>query len=181
MMERLILPLPRVKAGSTAQLKLRIPAWAKSGYITTKDRSYGLNEKESNGYLTVTLNLAEGDQVEVFFDMPVRYTQAHNLVEEAGYQAAIEKGPLVYCMETQDNPVETLDDLLLNLQAQWKQAPLDINGKEVMVLEGEAFRMNREGYDREALYQELRFNGMDKVKIKCIPYFAWDKPGDMMR
>jgi hypothetical protein len=36
----------------------------------------------------------------------------HNLVEETANQAAVEKGFLVYCIETPDAGLETLDDLL---------------------------------------------------------------------
>ena len=40
--------------------------------------------------------------VQLSLDMKVRYTVANNMVEETVGQAAIERGPLVYCCESAD-------------------------------------------------------------------------------
>ena len=44
-------------------------------------------------------------------------------------------------------------------------------------LKGKALCQNREGYDRNALYQKFRFSGVREVDVRLIPYFAWDNRG----
>ncbi|HHV12421.1 MAG TPA: hypothetical protein GXX75_19285 [Clostridiales bacterium] len=166
-----------VKHQGAVDLKIRIPAWAQSGYVKAGGKSYGLDEKDDTGYLMVTAVAAEGGEIEVFFDMPVRFTQAHSLVEETANQAAVEKGPLVYCIETPDAGLETLDDLMLDLKADFKPQPFEIAGREVVALEGNGFRIKRAGYDRGDLYQKLCYDGLETAKIRLIPYFAWDNRG----
>ena len=53
-------------------------------------------------------------EVILTLDMEVRYTTAHTMVEESCGQAAIERGPLVYCCEGVDTKAPALDDLYLD-------------------------------------------------------------------
>ena len=40
--------------------------------------------------------------VQLVLNMEIRYTVANNMVEETVGQAAVERGPLVYCCESVD-------------------------------------------------------------------------------
>ncbi len=174
---RIAFTFREVKNQGTAELKIRIPAWAQSGYVKADGKTYDLGKKDTAGYLKVTVTAAEGEKVEVFFDMPVRFTQAHTLVEETANQAAVERGPLVYCMETPDTGLETLDDLMLDLNADFKPQPFEIAGREVVALEGNGFRRKGAQNDREELYRTIRYEGLESTKMRFIPYFAWDNRG----
>ena len=175
---RIIFKILEVRKQCDILLKIRIPAWAQSGYVKTATDTYPLTEKEDNGYLSVKLGLTEGEEVEVYFDMPVRFTQAHSLVEEVVNQAAVERGPLVYCIETPDASLETLDDLMLNLKETFQPIPYTIAGRSIYALEGGVYRIKRAQYDRKALYQQLRYEGLEEMKARLIPYFAWDNRGN---
>lgn len=165
-----------VKQGEV-NFKIRIPSWAEMGEVTMKDKRYQLSEKDETGYLTVILNAVEEEQVEVFFDMPVRYTQAHSMLEETVNQAAVERGPLVYCIETSDTTLDTLDDLMLDLKAEFNLVQFEIAERKVTALEGDAYRLNKNHYNRSALYQTLQYKGMERIKMRLIPYHAWDNRG----
>ena len=107
--------------------------------------------------------------------MPVRYILSHPLVEENINQAAIERGPLVYCIESSDVHLDTLNDLLLDPEAAFSETTLEIKGRTITVLESEAYAICRdENYLPDALYQPLRYNGLKKTPVRFIPYFAWD-------
>ena len=34
--------------------------------------------------------------------------------------------------------------------------------------------MNRSEFDRNALYQPLKYHGMSRKHVRLIPYYAWD-------
>ena len=128
------------------------------------------------------LELVEGEEVQILFDMPVRLTQAHNMVEETVGQAAVERGPLVYCMEGMDAPVETLDDLMLDLNAGFTPVSCEIAGRKVIALEGNGYQINRNQYNRDSLYQTMKQPVLEPVSMRLVPYFAWDNRGyDEMR
>ena len=159
------------------QLNLRIPGWVRSGRVLTgldEQMLFVLTSADSASYLTINSgDLADGCLI-LDLDMPVRFTVSHAMVEENTNQAAIERGPLVYCIESVDTDVETLDDLMLDLHAEFTPVPMAIEGRNITALEGNMFCMNRQGYDRNSLYQDLKFTGLSHTKVRLIPYFSWD-------
>ena len=53
--------------------------------------------------------------------MPARMLQAHLLVEEARNQVAVQRGPLVYCLESPDLPAGVkVSDVVLPRGSEWK-------------------------------------------------------------
>ena len=163
-----------VRANQGIFLNLRIPGWTAGGSISVNGEERKLTKAQAGTYQTVEVTDPEKTEVLLLLDMNVRYTTAHNMVEEACGQAAVERGPLVYCCESADTEAETLDDLYLDPDAEFGTAQIEIEGRRISALETEFYRMDREGYDRNALYQPLAFRGMQKEKVRLIPYYAWD-------
>lgn len=168
---RIVLSAKDVKKAGACKLMIRVPGWVTSGQIQTPAGALTLTADQASSYVEVEMVPGE-EEIVVQFDMPVRYTTAHPLVEECGNQAAVERGPLVYCIETPDADVETLDELLLNLQTEWKPVEYTIEGRNMVALEGEMYRQKtpRKG----GLYQTLAYDGLESVPVRLIPYFAWD-------
>lgn len=158
-------------------LQLRIPAWAAGGSLNVNGSVRPLTGADSMTYLPIRLDNPQNDVVELHLEMPVRYTVAHPLVEEATGQVAVERGPLVYCVESSDAAVATLDDVHLLADADFATTPLVIRGRQVIALETEAALLNRPGYQPGVLYQTLRTDGISRVPLRLIPYFAWDNRG----
>lgn len=163
-------------------LNIRIPGWVEKGTIGIGgETTICLTQTDSQSYQKICINpdnvSDKVSEITVLFDMPARLTTAHALVEETNNQAALERGPLVYCLESPDADVETLDDLLWKLDAEFKPAAYNIGGRDLTALEGEVYRINREEYNRDSLYQTLRYHGMSETRIRLIPYFAWDNRG----
>jgi len=151
---------------------VRVPGWVESGQITIGDKVITLTANQASSYVEVEFDPVT-EQITIDFDMPVRFTAAHPLVEECVNQAAVERGPLVYCMETADADVETLDDLLLDLNGEFKTVDYTIKDRTVLSLETEMY-IKKNKSDKSKLYQTVKFDGLDKVKVRMIPYFAWD-------
>lgn len=171
---RIIFTCEEVEREMPFKLHLRIPGWATKGWIRINGERRDLDSNTAGTYQEVLISNPKEDRVELQLDMEVRCTVAHTMVEETVNQVAIEKGPLVYCSETVDCAAETLDDLMLDLDAIFTEEEIEIEGRKIQALCAEEYCMNREKYDKNALYQTLRFTGMHKEKVRFIPYFAWD-------
>jgi len=158
-------------------LNIRIPGWVESGCVSVNGKTTSLTEKDAGTYFAVSVENPATAEIDVLFDMPVRYTSAHALVEENINQVAVERGPLVYCMESPDADIESLDDILLPSDAVFKSVPYEINGTTITAIETQAATLLRPDYDRNALYSPLKVMGIKPVSLRLIPYFAWDNRG----
>ncbi|MDO4273461.1 MAG: glycoside hydrolase family 127 protein [Eubacteriales bacterium] len=179
---RILLHISHRENDKPFQVKLRIPGWASGGSVTVSPAEKGnssekhvlLIDKDSGTYFTVDITEPGDTEITLDLDMPVRYTVPHTMVEETTGQAAVERGPLVYCLETPDADVESLDDLMIDLNAEFECKSIEIQGRTVTALEGDFYCLDRKQFDREKLYQPLRYQGMSRTRARLIPYFAWD-------
>ena len=133
-----------------------------------------LTEKDAGTYLTIQVENPDSMDITLELNMEVRYTVANNMVEENVGQAAIERGPLVYCCESVDTQAPTLDDIYLDLNAEFTPVEFEIQGRKMTALETEEYTIDRSEFDRNALYQSLKYHGMSKKHVRLIPYYAWD-------
>lgn len=158
-------------------VKVRVPGWLSEGSILAAGKTVTLTQKDANRFVEVRIEDAAHTELLIDFAMPVRLTTAHALVEEAVNQAAVECGPLVYCIESPDAEVETIDDLLLPTDAEFEKKTYEILGTEVTALYTDAAVLNRTAGNRSDLYRPLQYDGMKQVPVRFIPYFAWDNRG----
>ena len=83
-------------------LRLRVPGWSVGGSIKGTGADRELTKEDAGTYLDILVEDPQNMDVQLSLDMKVRYTVANNMVEETVGQAAIERGPLVYCCESVD-------------------------------------------------------------------------------
>ena len=83
-------------------LGLRVPDWCRSATLTVE----GVKQPTEGaaGRLAVRRPWHAGDQVVLDLDMPARFTVAVPRLDAARGCVAIERGPLVYCLEAADLP-----------------------------------------------------------------------------
>jgi DUF1680 family protein len=159
------------------KLMVRVPAWADSGAIDVNGVITNLDSKDRGTYREVMIYHTEGTVVELTLTMETRFTVSNSMVEETENHVAIERGPLVYCMESPDADVSTLDDLIAPADGVFQTEEYQIEGRTVMALRSDFWCLKREDYDRTALYQTLGRRERKRVGIRLIPYFAWDNRG----
>jgi uncharacterized protein len=86
-------------------LSLRVPRWCRSAVLTgpggSGPRAAGAGTAE------LTRRWKAGDRVVMELDMPVRVTEPDPRVDAVRGCVAVERGPLVYCLESADLPPET--------------------------------------------------------------------------
>ena len=150
----------------TFAIALRIPGWARGEavpgdlyhFLPALNPAFEIlvNGKPveiiwKNGYAIVTKTWQQGDHVELKLPMPVQRIEANPLVEADFGQAALQRGPLVYCLEWPDNEGFTIDDLKLG------------PSEEIT-----------------ASFEPELLNGVETISngtFKAIPYYAWANRG----
>jgi hypothetical protein len=94
-----------VRAGGDAPwtLTLRVPAWAAGAELAVNGQPAGV-AAEPGTYAAVRRRWARGDVVTLTLPMTPRLTRPDERNDGARGCAAIERGPLVYCLEQADQP-----------------------------------------------------------------------------
>ncbi len=128
--------------------------------------------------LTITRKWKKGDVIQLTLDMRPRLVEANPLVEEAKNQVAVMRGPIVYCLEGQDiQGGYRINDIAIDDDIELKEVKMTIAGHEFIALEGEAKLVNNKPWNNSTLYRELSKSPDTKVRIRLIPYYAWDNRG----
>src|SRR5262249_33974091 len=85
-------------------LRLRIPGWTKDFSVQINNQP-GLTQGVTSaptGYVEIRRTWKPGDFVDLDLPMPARLMEANPVVEEDLNQVAVQRGPLVYCLESPD-------------------------------------------------------------------------------
>jgi DUF1680 family protein len=115
-------------------------------------------------------------------DMPIRPVFANPAVRLLEGRVAIQRGPLVYCLEGVDNGGILLDRISLDpqtiAQTFTEEYRPDLLGG-VTVIHGKGYAIDEAGWQDE-LYRE-EAPGEREVEFTAVPYCVWDNraPGEM--
>ena len=160
------------KAKTLRSIRMHIPGWSTD--ITLKLNGEPILAKD----LRQSRKWKKGDVIELDLPMKARLIEANPLVEEAKNQIAVMRGPIVYCLEGQDIEGDhRINDIALPADIRFTEKKMTISGHEMIVLEGYAQLVNQDSWSNEQLYRELRSISKRQVKIRLIPYYAWDNRG----
>lgn len=171
---KIVFEFENVSCDRPVTLNLRIPKWAEAGSIKVGAEERKLDKTTRESYQAVHIEKLAGTRVELELEMPVRFTMAHPMVEEDSQLIAVEKGSLVYCMESPDADIRTLDDICINIHSTFRENKIRIKDREIGVLETEAYQILHEDYDPDELYQSFTGEKKKSIPVRLIPYFAWD-------
>jgi DUF1680 family protein len=130
-------------------IRLRIPGWCKTYSLTVNDQV--ISPQVEKGYIVLHRHWKAGDRINLTLDMPVEIVAADPRVKEDIGKRAVQRGPLVYCMEQADNK-DHFEELLLSAETKFTSSfePALLNG--VTTIKASA----------------------DNQDITFIPYYAWD-------
>jgi len=157
-------------------LKLRIPGWSSGASVRVNDSPADFSPRPES-YFEIRRQWHSGDIVDLDLPMPARLMQANPLVEEDLNQVAIQRGPVVYCLESPDLPpgVKVSDVFIppdLKLTTRYDLRLLG----GVVVLEGKAVSHTPANWSGK-LYREFRPDDFKPVNVKFIPYSVWQNRG----
>lgn len=161
------------------QLALRIPGWCRAATLRVNGQDVALAPLLQQGYAKLPRRWQTGDLIELNLTMPVERLQAHPQVRANCGRIALQRGPLIYCLEEIDNG-KNLNDLVLPREEKLavKFEPNLLGG--VSVITGSAKRRSLRQWE-DKLYSTDR-GASEEIFFKAIPYFAWANraPGEML-
>ncbi|HZT22878.1 MAG TPA: glycoside hydrolase family 127 protein [Verrucomicrobiae bacterium] len=157
-------------------LKLRIPGWAGGASVRINDQPADFSPRPES-YFEIRRAWRPGDFVDLDLPMPVRLMEANPLVEEDLNQVAIQRGPMVYCLESPDLPRDTrLSDVFIppDMKLTTRYDRRLLGG--AVVLEGAALARPREPWNGK-LYRPFQPDSLKAIRIRFIPYCLWQNRG----
>jgi DUF1680 family protein len=155
-------------------LHLRIPGWSAEVSLTVNGAAQPVTSPGS--YVVVDRNWRAGDQVVLDLPMRVRMLRGHRLAEDLANQVAIQRGPIVYCLESPDLPAGVrLEQAALRRGADFRPVPAEVVGHPVVALETELVMLPLT--DSDALYTDIGAEPLATTSARLIPYFAWGNRG----
>jgi len=149
-----------------ATLCLRVPGWARNEPVpsdlyrvaatdpaepTLRVNAQPVELRVENGYARLHRRWEKGDSVELDLPMPIRRVLAHPAVKDDAGRVALQRGPLVYCVEGVDHGGQALNLGLADDAALAAEYRADLLGG-VTVIRGDG--------------------------LTAIPYYAWGNRGD---
>jgi uncharacterized protein len=159
-------------------LRLRIPGWCAAPRLTVNGAAIDAAATLEQGYIGIERTWQDGDQIALDLPMPVERVYAHPDVAADVGCVALQRGPIVYCVEQADQRVP-LQRIVLPDTAELicREEPDLLGG--VVVLAGTAAALDDAGWE-DLLYRTRRPTTRP-VEIRAIPYYAWDnrEPGSM--
>ncbi len=157
-------------------LYVRIPGWSSDTKVMVNARP--IAGAVAGQYLALKRRWSAGDKVRLEFDMAPRMTVSNPRVQDDRGRVAVERGPLVYCVEQLDQPgVASLADLALT-SGTGKEFRLEMRKEMlggVVVLQHPGVYFDKP-LSNEPLYQSAERSAARSgraVTVSLIPYYAW--------
>lgn len=169
-------------SGAPWRLSLRVPGWARTAAVRVNGSGIDATLDDA-GYLRLDRAWHPDDEVELDLSMSPRFTEAHPRIESTRGCVAVERGPVVYCIEQADHPAACVPDLQIDTAApaaaEW--VPGLLGG--VTVVRAQGTLVDRSSW-RNRLYRPLGTAPAPSrrpARLTAIPYYAWAnrEPGAM--
>lgn len=161
------------------ELALRIPGWCRGYDVAINGQSQSL--KPQDGYIILRRQWQTGDCVTLILEMPVERIVPHPHIRQNAGHFALQRGPLIYCLEEVDNGAHLANVTIPNASQLETTFEDDVLGG-MAVITGDALRIEPAGW-LGGIYQPQAVVEYTKLpfKFKAIPYFLWAnrEPGEM--
>lgn len=143
-------------------LRLRVPGWCREARLAVNSEGPTPVDltKLDRGYHLIRRVWKKGDKVTLDLAMPVERIEAHPKVVADRGRVAIQRGPLVYCLETVDNGFDVRTAILAKDPQFETEFRPDLLGGIVVI----------------------RATAADGRRLTAVPYHLWDHrdPGPMV-
>ncbi len=161
-------------------LLLRIPGWCDNAKIYINCDEINVCNTKVNGYAKLKRIWKNGDVVELVLPMTIQRIKAHPNVRTNIGKVALQRGPVVYCLEEIDNG-PNLHEIVLPHKSELKVEFDDNLLGGIIVINAEAQRYNSSWVEDE-LYKAKVESQYRSVTVKFIPYYSWANrtSGEMM-
>ncbi|MGZ0150841.1 glycoside hydrolase family 127 protein [Kribbella sp. WER1] len=148
----------RITSPKSAAVELRIPGWAEGATVNGQPVDAG-------GYAR-----AEGAEIELVLPLTPRVVGADPRVDAVRGCVALERGPLVYAVEQEDNAANVDDLHLLPEAPVVPEAAELLDGVTVLRAQGRAGTGHRPGW---SFVPDAGDSVGEQVDVVAVPYYAW--------
>lgn len=173
------------KRRSRWAMRLRIPGWARnvavpgdlytfggvdSGTVSVFVNGRPMRYREEKGYAVLERKWKPGDVIEMTLPMPIRTVVARQEVGADRDRIALQRGPLVYCVEGADNP-SSVWNFTVPANGKLTEQPQRILDEPVIALRCEvtATEPTHDGSSEDVPQEKF---------VTAIPYYTWANRGN---
>jgi DUF1680 family protein len=147
---------------------VRVPAWSVKTEVTVNGRAAG-EGVAAGSYAAIRRKWKAGDVVELELDMRVRHTQSNVRVRDNIGKVAVERGPLVYCLEGVDQAARVnAEQVALKTGSRTAWEPSLLGG--VVSIEHKA---SVAAEVEERLYAPATPGKRVDANVKLVPYYTF--------
>jgi DUF1680 family protein len=155
---------------------IRIPGWSARNKVLVNGKP--IDGAKPGEYLPIRRIWADGDTIDLRFDMSTQLLKANPAVDEDRNRVAFQRGPIVYCMEGLDQAEENRSvgnaDYTVRVGAA-STASFESDLLDGVTVLGHPGSVVRPTVQAELYYpanQEARFE-QTPTTLKLIPYYSW--------
>jgi DUF1680 family protein len=164
-------------------LKMRLPGWAREEAVpgglyrfegkSKQTYSVMLNGRPvphnlENGYITIDRKWSKGDVITYKLPMEVRKIRARNEVQANQDRIALQRGPMVYCVEGADNGGKAWN-IVVPENSSFEAVEYTVLQEKVMAIQGDVNVVTVAEDGNSVLTK--------KQQITAIPYYTWANRG----
>ncbi len=156
-------------------LALCLPEWCDDPqFLVNGEAAQGERIK---GYLHLHRRWQQGDTLTLLLPMRVKRVYANPLVRHAAGKVAIQRGPLVYCLEEADNGAE-LHNLSLPAQSGFREIAGTGVLKGKILLQADGVRVTTPSEDQPLYSFDRQQTPVKNQTLTFIPWFSWANRGE---
>ncbi len=159
---------PEIKEKFT--LGFRLPQWCNQPEVRVNGEEINIEELVEKGYIKINRKWDKNDRITLNFPMQIKRMYSHPEVRMNSGKIALQRGPLLYCLEEVDNGSNLSGIYLPNDNELISTYQENLLGG-VNIIKGKALRAVKK--EDNTLYQENKPE-FKEVKIKAVPYYSWD-------
>jgi DUF1680 family protein len=149
---------------------VRLPGWCDAPALKLNDQPIADMEKV-RGYAEIRRRWKSRDTIDLTLPMPIRRIKSHPKVEANVGRVALQRGPLIYCLEGVDNEGQ-VRNRVIPADAPLNAVPRNDLLGGIVTIEGQSLTARR-GEWPDTLYQnENDAIRTEKSEFTAIPYFA---------
>jgi DUF1680 family protein len=159
---------------ATFELALRIPEWCAGVDITVAGDSHDATPGE---FFKIEREWEPGDEVIFDAEFPVQFLRSHPAVRETAGDVAVQRGPIVYCVEGTDSPYP-LHQVQLDPAGE-VETHHDSNLLDGVTTVGvPAILPDTSSWSDGELYNPDSATGKRRMTLRAIPYYGWANRGE---
>lgn len=161
------------------QVWIRIPGWCKS-FLLEINNELITKPRIEKGYVVIDRQWFSDDRIRLNLSMSITKIVANPQIWQLAGRVALQRGPLIYCIEDADYPVSVERVFLSGSSILTARYVDDLLGG-VVVLEGQALTSDLQEWADQLYRNKDNIELFKPVSFRAVPYYCWDNrtPGAM--